>query len=561
METFTIQKYAFDTMGIYDLMDIQRVRYPNLNVYSYVSKALNVKSRLDFLLITKSFSKYVRKVGTCPSIASDHKIIYLNLSLPHNTKRGPGFWKFNNTLLNDEEYAFKIRELVPRLREKYANLEEKRLVWELIKMEIRENTISFAKRKARALSLREEEISKRLEELDETICNSTNLLNIDHILKEYDTLKTEINSIYENKGKAAIFRSKCRWVEEGERPTKYFFNLEKQNYSRKTVTELRSEGNEIVYDEQVILKSTAIFYEDLYSSKETMSQADFDSFTSDLDLPKLSDTYQEIMEGLLSFEECKKVLEISFKDNKSPGEDGFTAEFYKHFFDLIGADLVESFNKAFEYEELSISQRRGVIALIPKQESDFLDLQNWSPITLLNIHYKIAAKALAKRIEVVLPKLVNADQTGFIKGRHIGENIRLISDLMDYTKEGNLPGILMPIDFKKAFDTLEWSYIRKVLELLNFGEGVKRWIGTFYTNIETAVLNNGFATNWFKPSRGVRQGCPLSSYLFVLGAEILASKIRQNPLVKGIDLFGNETKIIPTYSVLILPLWRTPLLP
>jgi len=262
------------------------------------------------------------------------------------------------------------------------------------------------------------------------------------------------------------------------------------------------------------------------------------------------------MEGLLSFEECKKVLE-SFKDTKSTGEGGFTAEFYKHFFDLIGADLVESFNKAFEYGELSISQRRGVITLIPKQDSDLLDLQNWGPITLLNIDYKIATKALAKRIEIVLPKLVNANQTGFIKGRYIGENITLISDIMDYTKEENLPGILMPLDFKKSFDTLEWSYIRKVLELLNFGEGVKRWIGTFYTNIKTAVLNNGFATNWFKPSRGVRQGCHLSSYFFVISA----SKIRQNPLVNGIDLFGNETKIIPTYSVLILPPWRTPLLP
>jgi len=133
--------------------------------------------------------------------------------------------------------------------------------------------------------------------------------------------------------------------------------------------------------------------------------------------------------------------------------------------------------------------------------------------------------------------------------------------------EENLPGILISLDFKKAFDTLEWPYIRKVLELLNFGEGVKRWIGTFYTNIETAVLNNGFAINWFKPSGGVRQGCPVSPYLFVLGAEVLASKIRQNSLVKGINLFGNETKIsqlmlmIPTYSVLILPTWRTPLLP
>ena len=93
----------------------------------------------------------------------------------------------------------------------------------------------------------------------------------------------------------------------------------------------------------------------------------------------------------------------------------------KHFFDLIGFDLIQSLNQAFEEGELSISQRRGVITLIPKEDSDLLDIQNWRPITLLNIDYKIASKALAKRIESVLPKLVHSDQTGFMKGRYIGE--------------------------------------------------------------------------------------------------------------------------------------------
>lgn len=93
-------------------------------------------------------------------------------------------------------------------------------------MEIRDNTISFAKRKARAALKREVQISKRLEELDHEICNSDNLSDIENTLTEYDNLKTEFQSIYEEKGRAAIFRSKCRWVEKGERPTKYFFNLE-----------------------------------------------------------------------------------------------------------------------------------------------------------------------------------------------------------------------------------------------------------------------------------------------------------------------------------------------
>jgi len=102
---------------------------------------------------------------------------------------------------------------------------------------------------------------------------------------------------------------------------------------------------------------------------------------------------------------------------------------------------------------------------------------------------------------------------------------------------------LVSLDFRKAFDTLEWPFIKRVLNLFNFGESVKRWTSIFYTEVESAVLNNGFATNWFKPTRGVRQGCPLSPYLFILGAEILSNKIRQNKLVKGINIYGNEVKV------------------
>ena len=101
----------------------------------------------------------------------------------------------------------------------------------------------------------------------------------------------------------------------------------------------------------------------------------------------------------------------------------------------------------------------------------------------------------------------------------------------------NIPGILLSLDFHKAFYSIEWPFIMKTLGYFNFGTG------TFYTKIESAVLNNGFATNWFKPSKGVRQGCPLSPYLFILSAEILAHKIRQDPEFRGIKLFGNEVKL------------------
>ena len=191
------------TMETFDLLDIQRIRHPNLNIYTYASKTLNVKSRLDYFLISKSFLQHVKNVGSSASIARDHKTIYIDLTLPQNIKRGPEFWKFNNSLLNDEEYIFRIQQLIPRLREKYYRLEDTNLVWELMKMEIRQNTISYAKRKAKNMFLREDELQKRIEELDQIICNSNDLQNIEDALNEYDALKTEVNTIYEKKRKGS----------------------------------------------------------------------------------------------------------------------------------------------------------------------------------------------------------------------------------------------------------------------------------------------------------------------------------------------------------------------
>ena len=114
---------------------------------------------------------------------------------------------------------------------------------------------------------------------------------------------------------------------------------------------------------------------------------------------------------------------------------------------------------------------------------------------------------------------------------------------VEQTKIQNIPGILVQLDFCKAFHTIEWSFIKRSLALFNFGDSLQQWVSTFYNNSESAVLNNGFCTNFFKLSRGVRQGCPLSPYLFIVGAEILACKIRQDKTIKGITVFQKELKL------------------
>jgi len=108
-----------------------------------------------------------------------------------------------------------------------------------------------------------------------------------------------------------------------------------------------------------------------------------------------------------------------------------------------------------------------VITLIPKEDANLKDLLNWRPVTLLNVDYKIASKAISTRTEKVLPLVINSNQTGFVKGLSIGENIRLISDILEQTEAQDIPGILLLLDFRKPFDTVEWGVIQNALDLFN----------------------------------------------------------------------------------------------
>ena len=190
-----------------------------------------------------------------------------------------------------------------------------------------------------------------------------------------------------------------------------------------------------------------------------------------------------------------------------------------------------------------MTQRRGIIKLIPKKGAEPYLIKNWRPISLLNCDYKIAAKAIANRFKHVLPNLIDNYQTGFLKGRFIGENIRLVDGVIKHAAAKNIPGLLLFLDFEKAFDTVEWSFIQKTLKHFNFGPSTMNWIRLFYHNTKSCILNNGWSSAFFKLGRGVRQGCPLSPYLFILCAEILAETIRKNENIKGITINEQEIKI------------------
>ena len=362
-------------------------------------------------------------------------------------------------------------------------------MWEMIKLKIRELSIKYAKDRRTKTSRREEEIEKAINVLQELI-ESSNKGDQEkrEASRDLEEKKAELEKIIEYRTKGAILRAKCRWHNEGEKNTKYFLNLEKRHFKNGVISQLKTGENEFVTSDKEILHQCENFYRDLYKSRISEQQSEPSIFNFFEDTKNLNAGEKESCEGLLTESECLQALK-SMEPEKTPGSDGIPAEFYKIFWNDISEHLVTSINHAYQKEQFSVTQRRGIIKLIPKKDAEPFLIKNWRPISLLNCDYKIAAKALANRVKKVLPKLVNSDQTGFMKGRFIGENIRLIDGVINFAEAENIPGLLLFLDLKKAFDTTEWAFIEKNFQQFNFDPSMIKWINICYNNIESCVLN------------------------------------------------------------------------
>ena len=274
-------------------------------------------------------------------------------------------------------------------------------------------------------------------------------------------------------------------------------------------------------------------------SAEDVDLAARDSLQGNL-VSSLSPEQAETCEGPLMVAECHQAL-LGMARRKAPGLDGLPAEFYIHFWDVLGVDLVEVFNFCFSAGFLTASQRRGVISLTFKK-GDRLDPGNWWPISLLNVDYKTASRAIAGRLLKVIHLVVNCDQSCGVPGRFIGDTVALIHDVVNYATSANVP-VAISLDQEKAFDRVDWGFLRSILVHMGFGPSFVSWVDLFYSGVQSAVKVNGYLTHFSKLCRGVRQGCPLSPLLYVLYAEVLACNFRTNPRIRGLLLPGASSPL------------------
>ena len=261
-------------------------------------------------------------------------------------------------------------------------------------------------------------------------------------------------------------------------------------------------------------------------------------------MPKLSRKEVEELEKDITLTELGETL-MKFSNNRTPGSDGFPYEFYKVFWNDIKYFVFRSLKYGLKKGELSITQREGLITLVPKPSKPRNLIASWRPITLLNSTYKILAGAMANRLKKVLDTVIHSAQTAFMKNRFIGENIRITYDVLWEAYSQNKEGLLFSADFKTAFDVMNWNFLELCLKKLNFGP---KFIDTFKClhkhTFSRIVYNGHLSKEKINLERGCRQGDPISCYFFIIGAEVLANKVRKNEAIRGIQIRQANIKVI-----------------
>ena len=526
------------------LVDPWRTKNPKGKDFSFFSNVHNSYSRIDFFCLPQ---QYMYKVIECqiePITLSDHAPIILKIDLGmYSFFR---YWRLNVSLLNNTETVEDLRQQLKEYFEINDNGEvNPSILWEGAKAVIRGKIIQISSQLKR----------RRLEE-QLSLENKIKLLEIQHKNNRSSNTATELkearkslDKLLSHKAEGALRFSRQRYYEMGNRASRLLaFQLRKAQANRTVSKVVHPTVARIVSHPKEVADAFASFYQNLYKEPKLQTTTDnTNTFLANLNLPELSEEVSLSMVTPISEIEIRDAIK-RLKNNSSPGEDGFSGEFYKCFINDLVPILTRVFRYALSKNDPPETWSRAIISVIHKEGKDPTLCEGYRPISLICNDQKLLTSILARRIQKHITTLINPDQTGFIPSRQGANNIRRTLNIITCSKKNKQTSMLISFDAQKAFDTVNWDFLYKTLSVMGFHPEFINWVRAIYKNPKSRVRVNGCCSEFFELQRGVRQGDCLSPLLFAINIEPLAAAIRQNKEIKGIKDMGNREHKISLYA-------------
>lgn len=518
------------------LSDIWRLRNPGTLQYSCYSSSYSTLSRIDIVLGNDLAGQVIQNIEYQPRGVSDHSLMTVEVN-PGNKKEGR-VWKLNPAWLEIiEESEGMASELDEFIRFNSGTV-TKGVMWDTLKAYLRGLLIQKVYKIKKASRDWEDKTRRELMEAEKEYVKEPLPDKQKVWEKKQQSYKDAILRKVENK---RLFQRQIIYG-EGEKVGKMLASIVKNNSPPSMVSVIRTKRGEISSQRDIIIDTFKEYYTDLYKSRGIREGEEMDSFFSKISIPVIEEADKEELEQPITLEEIKMAV-AEMANNKSPGPDGLPTEIYKSYGEILLPELLKVFNWAKERGKLPPSMTEAIIIVLHKEGKDPLEPGSYRPISLLCSDVKILAKVLAGRLRKIIHKIVHQDQTGFIPNRATSMNIRRVFLNLQIPTDNMGSRAVMLLDVVKAFDSVEWEYIWRVLREFGFGPSFISWVKVLYNDPKAKVRINGDYSSEFQLERGSRQGCPLSPLIFALAMEPLAISMRQNRIIKGFQRAEGEERI------------------